>query len=95
VRQRIEAHVAQFRQDKAALSKALDALADEAGGACGRLQKQVTELQAQLAEQKAVIDEMRGEISLLGAQASTGRSQPRRIARANTREQDNAAGTFN
>jgi hypothetical protein len=57
------------QRDKARISECLGVLADEAGAAAGRLQKQVSELQKQLDTLKAAsteaLNELRGEISLL------------------------------
>jgi hypothetical protein len=70
------------------LIQGVESLATEAGAEIGKLQKQLT-------EQKAQIDELRGEVSLLRAQSTANGSQPRRIVRGNTREQDHAAQPFN
>jgi phage shock protein A len=71
---------ADYARDRAAIRECLGVLADEAGAECGRLQKQVNELTAQIdalkaanAEQKATNDELRGEINLLRA------LQPKRL----------------
>ena len=61
------AHVADYKRDRASIRECLGVLADEAGATCGRLQKQVNELTAQIDALKAANDEMRGEISLLRA----------------------------
>jgi hypothetical protein len=61
-------------RDRAAISDVLDALADEAGAATGKLQKQVNELKAQ-------VEEMRGEIALLRA-TSQRASRRKTISRA-------------
>jgi hypothetical protein len=65
---------ADYQRDRAGIRECLNALADESGAECGRLQKQVNELTAQIdvlkaanAEQKATNDDLRGEISLLRA----------------------------
>jgi hypothetical protein len=63
----LRAQVALHQKKFASVSTALDALADEAGGECGRLQRQVRELQEEQKAALAVIEEMRGEIALLRA----------------------------
>jgi SAM-dependent methyltransferase len=68
-----ENHVAQDRQHMAAISNAFDALADEAGAQTCKLQRQINELTAKLAQLKTANDEMRGEIALLRA------LQPKRL----------------
>ena len=54
------AHVADYKRDRASIRECLEVLADEAGATCGRLQKQVNELTAQIDALKAANDEMRG-----------------------------------
>jgi hypothetical protein len=67
IARQLEAHVAQSAREKAAIRKCLETITDEAATACGKLAKQVSELQAQLADQKTAIEEMRGQLTMLRA----------------------------
>jgi TolA-binding protein len=66
------------------LIEGVESLATKAGAEIGKLR-------ALIREQTKRIDELTGELALLRAQAAASRSQPRRITRANTLEQDHAA----
>jgi hypothetical protein len=75
IARRIEAHAAQYAQDKAGIKKCLEALADEAGKECGKLAKQIKELQKQVSELTTQLNDTRGELALIRA------LQPKRLMR--------------
>jgi hypothetical protein len=84
VSRRLDAHVAADRRDKAVIRECLEVIADEAGTVCGELSREIKELREQLKE-------CQGQIALLRGLASTNRTQPKRITRGNSREQDEHA----
>jgi hypothetical protein len=74
IARRLEALEARYERDKAGIRRCLEAITDEAAGACNKLAQQIKELQkqvagltTQVADQKTAIEEMRGQVALLRA----------------------------
>ena len=70
LRNHVAALEARHKADRAAISSCLNAIAEEAGAATGKLQKQIGELKAQL-------EAMRGELALARAQANVPTRRPK------------------
>jgi TolA-binding protein len=75
LRNELDAHVARYERDRTGIASCLEAIADEAGAAIDKLEKQLGEL-------KSRVDELSGELALQRALAAPKRSSKARGVRA-------------